>query len=156
MSDTHPAASAVASLIDGGRAIMSADGTEFRIVIVKSSSIATRMFSILIYAYVDSSSFPRFAHARSVSLTMCMNSTLMSLLGHVVLTLLIDGFNALANRSSRTRECAVQLEEGLGVEEDEVLASARDQDNGELSRPMMFHKGTKMSPSEPSEKLLLL
>lgn len=49
-----------------------------------------------------------------------MHSTLMSLLGHVVLTLLVDGFNFLASRVSRSREGAVQLEDGLCLDHEQV------------------------------------
>jgi hypothetical protein len=78
----------------------------------------------------------------------------MSLLGHVVLSLLIDGFNALTDRSTRNREGAVQLEEGFYLEDEELASDS--QSTGELISSKAFRKDTKMKLADPSEKLLLL
>lgn len=56
-------------------------------------------------------------------LTMWIHSTLMSLLGHVVLTLTFDAFHYIMNRSSRNREGAVFLEEGLPLAGEQDMAA---------------------------------
>lgn len=56
---------------------------------------------------------------------------MMSLLGHVVLTLLFEGLHYLVNRSYRVREGAVHLEEGVSLPVDEQDMSVVDVEEGE-------------------------
>lgn len=88
-------------------------------------------------------------------LTGSTPSTLMSLLGHVVLTLLFDGFNMVARRVHQRREGSIQLEEGLNPMEGQ--AEGEDIDSGESGQQRVIERWcAEELPVEPAEKAVVL
>ncbi|KAK9899605.1 hypothetical protein P389DRAFT_191925 [Cystobasidium minutum MCA 4210] len=112
----HPqvsqASAVYASVAEGTKALVEVDGAMLQVVVVRSGSLATRMVSILLYAI------------------------LMSLLGHIVLTLLSQAFECLQQQYLRYRGRVIQLEDGPLPQDTETAQVAESR--------------------EPTEKLLII